>query len=168
MYSLPATGKVKGVYFSLGITPSKDKDLSCVNALCSLLDGAKESAYIAIYSLTEPNILNSLIKAHQRGVDVIIVADYSQSKGKTMKAALQRLEDAGVLVKIAVKQKAFMHNKVTIVDGKFVATGSFNYSKNASVSNDENLVVLEGLDIAEKYFKYVFERVLKKETLVRI
>jgi phosphatidylserine/phosphatidylglycerophosphate/cardiolipin synthase-like enzyme len=167
MYSLPAKGSVKGVYFSLGITPSKDPSLNCAKAICDLLKEAKNSAYIAIYSLTEPSIVQTMIETHKRGVEVAVVCDLTQSQGKTMSKALKQLEEGGITVKVAKKQRACMHNKCAIIDMRIVATGSYNFSKNATKRNDENLVVLEGRDIAEKYYKYVFERVLQKETLVR-
>jgi phosphatidylserine/phosphatidylglycerophosphate/cardiolipin synthase-like enzyme len=165
MYKLPANGSVRAVYFSLGNTPSKSKDLNCVHAICDLFAEAKESAYVAIYSLTEPNIISSIISAHNDGLEIGIVADSSQSKGKTMASAIKRLESARVPVHITEKQKSLMHNKVGIFDMKTVATGSFNWSKNASERNDENLIVIDGADVAEKYYKYVYKRALDNETV---
>lgn len=85
-----------------------------------------------------------------------------------MKKALTRLEEAGVSVKIAKKQKACMYNKVSIFDYKIVATGSYNYTKNGSLKNDENLVIIEGKEIAGQFQKYVFDRVMDNETLFRV
>jgi len=166
-YSLPARGSLKGVYFSLGTTPSDDPELNCAQAVCSLIDNAKNTIRIAIYSLTNQEICTSLIQAHGRGIDVQIVCDLTQSKGKAMKSCLEALESAGITVKVARKQRHAMHNKVIIVDELFVATGSYNYSKNASEKNNENLIVIKGKDVADKFYKYAFLQVLENETLIR-
>ena len=44
-----------------------------------------------------------------------------------------------------------MHHKVIIIDGHTVITGSFNYSKNAAKSNDENIVIIREPTIAALY-----------------
>ncbi|PYR97695.1 MAG: hypothetical protein DMG12_23920 [Acidobacteria bacterium] len=47
----------------------------------------------------------------------------------------------------------FMHNKVMIIDDKVVITGSYNFSENAEL-NDENMLVIESPAIAAAYTKY--------------
>lgn len=167
-YQLPSSGKVKGVFFSLGTTPSEDPALNCAKAICDLLDSTKKTALIAIYSLTNTEIVNALIRAKERGVDVRIVCDLTQSKGASMKKALKSLEEAGILVKIARKQKFCMHNKVGIFDSRIVATGSYNWTFSGSEKNDENLVILEGVKLAGQFEKYVFDRVMDLETLRKL
>jgi phosphatidylserine/phosphatidylglycerophosphate/cardiolipin synthase-like enzyme len=51
------------------------------------------------------------------------------------------------------KERGSMHNKFAIIDGKSVATGSFNYSANANERNDENLVFLHGEKIVLEFQK---------------
>ena len=50
-------------------------------------------------------------------------------------------------------QNDFMHNKVMIIDDKVVITGSYNFSENAEL-NDENMLVIESPAIAGAYDKY--------------
>ena len=38
---------------------------------------------------------------------------------------------------------AIAHNKITIIDESVVVTGSFNYTKQAEISNAENLLILD-------------------------
>ena len=54
--------------------------------------------------------------------------------------------------------KGTMHHKVFIIDGKIVATGSFNPTKNGDIRNDENLVIIHDESIA-KQFLNEFKRV---------
>lgn len=165
--TLKATGIVRGVYFSLGTTPTKDPKFDCATAIIDLFNQAKKTVHIAIYSLTEPDIVDAMIDAHRRGVEVVIVTDNTESKNSYMAAAINKLIQAGVDIRLAVRQTALMHNKITIVDGQTVATGSYNYTQNAELRNDENLIIIDGKDVAADYEKYVFQRILRNETLVR-
>jgi phosphatidylserine/phosphatidylglycerophosphate/cardiolipin synthase-like enzyme len=165
MYKLPATGSVRAVYFSLGGIHSKSPDLNCRDAICDLFAESKESAYIALYSLTDPKLIDSMIGAHDDGLDVGLVADYSQSRGQTMARGIKKLEGAKVPVVITTKLKALMHNKAAIFDMKTVATGSYNWTVNANKRNNENLIIIDGPDVAEKYYQYVYKWTIDNETV---
>ncbi len=95
-----------------------------------------------------------------------IVADKTESKNPNQAAMISKLTQAGVNIRLAVRQKALMHKKVGIFDGQTICTGSFNWTTNAERHNDENLLVADGPDVAGDYEKYVFQRILKNETLV--
>ena len=53
-------------------------------------------------------------------------------------------------------EQDFMHNKVMILDDHLVVTGSFNFSENAEL-NDENLLILNSKQVAAAYTSY-FDR----------
>ena len=46
---------------------------------------------------------------------------------------------------------AIAHNKITVIDGEVVITGSFNFTKAAEEHNAENLLVIRDQGLAEKY-----------------
>jgi len=163
---LPTSGSVRAVYFSLGNTPSKDPQLNCAKAICDLYSASDESVFVSLYSFTEPSIVEAVIAAEKRNVEQTIIIDHMQAQGKANVKVKNMLVDAGVTVIEAVKQKAAMHNKVGIFDMKTVATGSYNWTSNASCHNDENLIVLDGAEIAQVYKKYVIDRILENETLI--
>jgi phosphatidylserine/phosphatidylglycerophosphate/cardiolipin synthase-like enzyme len=50
-------------------------------------------------------------------------------------------------------QQAIANNKVMIIDGETVITGSFNFTKAAEESNAENLLVIRDRKLAERYIK---------------
>ncbi len=168
METLQATGAVRGVFFSLGTTPStNDPKFDCATAVISLFNQVKNTAHVAIYSLTEPDIVNAMIAANKRGVKVAVVADATESKNANHAAMIKKLTQAGIDVRLAVRQTALMHNKVGIFDTQTICTGSFNWTNNAEKNNDENLLVVDGADLAADYEKYVFQRILQNETLIR-
>lgn len=165
--TLQVTGTVRGVFFSLGTTPSNDPRFDCAKAIIDLLNQAKKTVHIAIYSLTESHIADAIIEAHNRGVEIAIVTDATQSKNMNQAAIIKKLAQAGVDIRLTIRQKFLMHNKIAIFDGNTVCTGSFNWTTNAEKHNDENLVVLDGSDIASDYENYVFQRILQNETFPR-
>ena len=54
-----------------------------------------------------------------------------------------------------------MHHKFLVVDRKRVMTGSFNWSLNAMVGNEENVLFIDRQDITERYLS-VFEKLWSK------
>lgn len=65
-----------------------------------------------------------------------------------------------------------MHDKFMVVDGKFVLTGSFNWTFQAGSSNQENVLVVDHPYYCEKYSKefdtlwlnFCKNEVLRRET----
>jgi len=45
------------------------------------------------------------------------------------------------------------HNKIVIIDGGTVITGSFNFSKQAEEKNAENLLVIRDKSLSGKYIE---------------
>jgi len=111
----------------------------CREAVVNTVMTARESVQVQAYVLTDPFIAQALTNAAHRHVAVTVVADLSMlpSSDKT----LRFLKANGVSVFIDGKHR-IAHNKVLIADGKKVLTGSFNYTRAATESNAENLVVL--------------------------
>jgi len=166
---LAARGTVRSVFFSLGTTPSHDPQLDCAKAIIDLFNAAQKTAHVAIFTLTEPRIADAMIAAHKRGVAVAVVADARQSQSPDnpmQKRLIAKLQRAGIVVHLAVKQTALMHNKVGIFDAKTVCTGSFNWTNAAEKRNDENLLIIDGTQVAAAYERFVFQRILTRETLV--
>lgn len=50
-------------------------------------------------------------------------------------------------------EQNFMHNKVMIIDDHLVITGSYNFSENAEL-NDENLLIIDSAQVAAAYTAY--------------
>lgn len=124
--------------------------------LIGVIQGAKETLDVAIYSLTYPDIVAAIRDAHRRGVAVRLLTDRIQASGKTQKEALKLLGSAGIPIKIN-SHSGLMHLKMTVADRQVATTGSFNYSKAASTTNDEMLVVLRD-ETAAASFEEAFER----------
>lgn len=128
----------------------------CDQKLINFLNTAKESLDIAIYSITHAQISTAIVAAHARGVLVRVVVDTTQSKSRSSKVS--ELIKAGIAVKFGPTNSyhRIMHNKYTILDGRLLETGSFNYTSNASYNNFENQVYLSDQQTVKR-FKDSFE-----------
>ncbi len=106
-----------------------------VAALVKLIGSAKSSVRMLAYNFTSQDVAKALIDAEHRGVDVRAVFDKSVPTERN--SALPILEAAGVPYRID-RTHLIAHNKVLLIDGEWVETGSFNYTDNAEHHNGEN------------------------------
>ncbi len=68
------------------------------------------------------------------------------------------LHTSAVVPQLINSIKTFLHDEVF---------GVFHHSLTLEKNNDEKLLVVNGADLAKEYETYVFQRILKNETLVR-
>jgi len=138
--------QVLGTYFS----PKG----GCAERIIYWINRANTSVHVLIYSFTLPNIAEALIDAKNRGVDVKIVFEKEQI---SQYSQYFRLASAGISVRNDTNPD-YMHNKVAIIDGVIVMTGSYNWSSSAENSNNENLIIIKSADVAREY-ETVFYRI---------
>ena len=100
---------------------------------------AKASVLVQAYSFTSAPIAKALLAAHKRGVQVQVILDKSQKSEKYSEADF--LVNVGIPTKIDAKH-AIAHNKIMIIDGQTVISGSFNFTTAAEEHNAENLLVI--------------------------
>ena len=122
----------------------------CTEAIIRELNKAKSTVLVQAYSFTSAPLAKALLNAHKRGVIIEVILDKSQSTQKYSSATF--LYNQGIPVKIDA-QHAIAHNKVMIIDGETVITGSFNFTKAAEENNAENLLVIHDKKLAERYIK---------------
>jgi len=116
-------------------TPGED----CRTNLVALINRAQKTLDIAVYSLTDKTLSEALEEAHARGVKVRILTDRSQAQNKNAK--IYSLYAAGVPIKVHSVHR-LEHNKFVVIDGKYVETGSYNWTNSAADSNSENCLFM--------------------------
>ncbi len=122
----------------------------CTDAIVKELEGAKETVLVQAYSFTSAPIAKALMEAHKRGVKVQVILDKSQWTEKYSSATF--FQNVGIPTFVD-DIHGLAHNKIMVIDGKTVITGSFNFTKAAEESNAENLLVIQDADLAAKYAK---------------
>ncbi len=130
-------------------TPDQD----CSGLVVHEIDGARRQVLVQAYSFTSRAIGDALAAAAQRGVDVRVVVDGSELQdGRRGDSQAPWLARHGVPVLIDTPPDGgIAHSKVLIIDDREVITGSFNFTWAAQHRNAENLVVIEGADVARAY-----------------
>lgn len=119
-----------------------------------VIGSAKHDLRMMGYSFTSPTISAALAKAARSGVDVKLVLDDHGNEGRASKNAMNYVVNAGVQLRTIDKYK-IQHDKVIVVDGQTVETGSFNYTASAAKANSENvLVAWEVPDLAADYLRH--------------
>lgn len=128
------------VYFS----PGGD----CTAAIVGAVDAARESVLVQAYSFTSKPIAAAVLAAHKRGVAVAVILDKSQRTAQYSEADF--FAHAGIRT-LLDGAHAIAHNKVIVIDGATVITGSFNFTKAAEERNAENVLVIQDRELAAKY-----------------
>ncbi len=126
--------------------------------LIALINEAEDYIYFAIYTFTLPSIADALVNAKKRGVDVRGIVDSKQSSNSYGAPIIKTLLDGGVSV-VTEKHASgngIMHLKTLITESAY-ATGSYNWTKSATIINDEVLEI--GTDPA---LRQVYENILKR------
>ena len=137
-------------------------DRSYEEAVIGLLDNAQKSIDISMYSIslgTNTNnpvklLLNDLLEARERGVEVTLYLNtrFKDSKkgGNSFAESLifKKLEKAGVLIHFIPSNRR-LHDKLIVVDSRYVVEGSANWSISALKNNFESSTLIDSSDLAE-------------------
>ena len=130
-------------------------DDEVVDALTGEIAAAESEIRFMSFSFTLDEIGDALLAAAERGVDIQGIFEVRGSE--TEFSEMTRLHCAGLDMR-QDGNNFTMHHKVFIIDEAAVITGSFNFSQNATRSNDENMVIIYDADLAAQYLAE-FERV---------
>jgi phosphatidylserine/phosphatidylglycerophosphate/cardiolipin synthase-like enzyme len=120
----------------------------CTEAVVREVGKARKTVWVQAYSFTSAPIARALVEASRRGVKVRVILDRSQRSERY--TAADFLVHAGIPVYIDARH-AIAHDKVIVIDGRTVLTGSFNFTKSAEENNSENLLVLREPGLASRY-----------------
>lgn len=136
---------------------------SCGDIIVNNITNARDSIYIQAYGFTSEKIIKALIEAKNRGVKIEIILDRSNFNRKILNT-IKQLNQAEIPV-YKDNVKGIAHNKVMIIDGKKVITGSFNFTKNADYRNAENVIIINEKETATRYMHNWSSRLLESERM---
>jgi phosphatidylserine/phosphatidylglycerophosphate/cardiolipin synthase-like enzyme len=104
----------------------------------ALLGSAKRTLDICVFTITDDRISGAVLAAHRRGVKVRIVTD--DEKADDLGSDIAEFKKAGLAVRTD-NSTFHMHHKFALVDGALLLNGSFNWTRSASMNNQENFVI---------------------------
>lgn len=145
--------KVEGVEVEVWFAPDDHPG----RTLAERVQEARERVDFLAYTLTRDDLRDAMIEAAQRGVQVRGVFDAEQSDaGGNDYTALRR---AGLDVRLD-GNPGLMHEKVLVIDGEMVVAGSYNFTRSADETNDENLLIFHSSELAKRFdeeFRRIYE-----------
>ena len=151
--------QINGTKLSVFFSP---QDKTIRNNIIPLVNNASKYIYIPTFVLTHQELSQALINAKNRGVDIKIIIDGTNSNQKHTKHHI--LRDAGIKIKTE-NYAGKMHMKTMIIDDKYTITGSMNFSNSGENRNDENLIIIENRSLAEfnkDFFNYLWIKIPEK------
>lgn len=140
--------------YSVCFTPGQN----CTSEIVGAIHQAKRSILVQAYSFTSAPIAKALVQAKSKGVDVRVILDKSQRSQKY--SSYRFFTNQGVPVWID-DRVAIAHNKVMVLDGETVITGSFNFTKAAQNKNAENVLIIKDSGLASAYAANWWRRIGK-------
>ena len=111
----------------------------CLRRIIGLIEGARQHIEVCVFTITDDRIAEALLAAHRRGVRLRVISDVM--KTMDLGSDIARLGEAGIAVALDTPDK-YMHHKFALFDGRLLTTGSYNWTRSAASSNDENLIVI--------------------------
>ena len=128
-------------------------------AVLSQIEGAQDEILVAMYSMyvrygevdnPAMRLVDSLVAAKARGVDVRVFLDRYAAGGRVSKGnddVYRIFKDSGVEVWF-VKPELKLHYKLIVIDGKVVVDGSANWTQKALTENFESAQIFRGEEFA--------------------
>jgi phosphatidylserine/phosphatidylglycerophosphate/cardiolipin synthase-like enzyme len=114
------------------------------------LEEAQKSIYFMAFSFTDERMGRVIVDKAKAGVKVGGVFEKRGSDTKDSEYGLLHDSKLDVLVD---GNPYILHHKVFIIDEQVVVLGSFNFSKSADTSNDENVLIVHDPGLAARYLE---------------
>lgn len=141
---VPAASVTPGAAVAVCFAPEED----CVAFAVDAINRAERQILVNAYGLTKGSgIVEALIRAKQRNVDVELIADKTTPCERG--SGIEPLARAGVPIWID-RGVRIAHSKAMTIDRKVVLTGSMNFTSGAG-QNSENVALISSETVAAAY-----------------
>lgn len=139
---------------AIGSSPD-DRYSAIYLTLVAAITHAQKQVYITnAYFVPDPQLVEALLDAARRGVDVRLIlpgTTDARAVGYAARSHYQELLAGGV--KIYERQSALLHAKTAVIDGVWTCVGSANLDWRSAVDNDEVNAVILGQEFAQQMIK---------------
>jgi phosphatidylserine/phosphatidylglycerophosphate/cardiolipin synthase-like enzyme len=125
--------------------------------IARLTQAARTIDFMA-FAFTDEQIGATVLERAQSGV--VVRGVFETTHADSTLSQYGKLKRAGLDVRLD-GNPFLMHHKVFIVDSKTVIFGSFNFSRSAEEENDENLLIIDDIPLAQAFateFARVYEQ----------
>jgi phosphatidylserine/phosphatidylglycerophosphate/cardiolipin synthase-like enzyme len=149
--ALPASWVASGAAIAVCFAPEED----CAAFAARAIDNAEREILVGAYGLTTgAGIVEALVRAKDRGVDVRLIADKTTPCERA--SGIEPLAVAGVPIWID-RDVRVAHAKTMVIDGAVTLMGSMNWTRGAA-ANSEDLNLVSSSEVAAAYAAHWRER----------
>ncbi|WP_168210590.1 phospholipase D-like domain-containing protein [Persicimonas caeni] len=121
------------------------------------IDEAKNTLDVCIYGFSKQNIIDAVIRAYDRGVEVRVAGDARHLQYRAH--GYEALVDRQIPMQVG-NQFHIMHNKFFIIDDRFVWVGTGNITSTGFGRNNNNWVYIDSEPVAAD-FKAEFDQMFE-------
>lgn len=120
-------------------------------SIIDAINSAEKTLMVKMFLFSDPDLMNALIKARQRGVHVRVMLNPARRNGETENQQTHRvLEAAGIEVKDTNPNFVLTHEKSMVVDDKIAFVKSLNWeTKNLTETRDYAIVTSNKHEVEE-------------------
>lgn len=123
-------------------------DPKAVERLITLINSAKKSIRIAMFTWTRRDLAQAVIQSALRGVKVEVILDRNASKGSSKKIAKLLYREN---IPIATNtDNGLLHHKLMLIDTQTLVNGSANWTKAAFTVNHDCFMILNQLNAEQQ------------------
>ena len=131
---------------------------ACAFKITSLIQRARSSIEVCVFTITDDRISSALIDAGKRKIKIRVISDDDKSMDRG--SDIRRIANSGIEVRTD-NSSAHMHHKYAMFDGKWLLTGSYNWTRSAANENEENIIVTNDANLVDE-FQTHFEDLWKR------
>jgi phosphatidylserine/phosphatidylglycerophosphate/cardiolipin synthase-like enzyme len=135
------------VYFS---EPGRDEysmiDKKVDDELVRLIDNAERYVYLAVYNFNKTSVVNAILRAYERNLDVRVVGDIDEF----YTSGYQTMYFNNINMTLG-NASGIQHNKFAVVDDRYVFMGTGNISETDMVRNNNNWYIIENAQLVKLY-----------------
>ncbi|MCB1200423.1 MAG: lamin tail domain-containing protein [Leptospiraceae bacterium] len=114
--------------------------------LVDIIDRAEKSVYLAVYNFNKQSIIDAILRAHLRNLDVRVIGDIDEFYTLGYQVMQQQRVNM-----ILGNSSGIQHNKFAVVDEKYVFMGTGNLSSTDMDRNNNNWYIIESETMAKIY-----------------
>ncbi|MBA3603509.1 MAG: phosphatidylserine/phosphatidylglycerophosphate/cardiolipin synthase family protein [Parachlamydiaceae bacterium] len=138
-------------------------DAFAVARLKKLIQGAKKSIRIAMFTWTRHDLAQEVINANNRGIKVEVAIDKKSADG-CGKLVVDMLLKGKINLRLSAGAP-LLHHKGMVIDGTTLVNGSANWTKAAFTSNDDCFIVVYPLLETQRcYLNKMWNRIIADST----
>lgn len=151
----PAPSDWYQVYFTDPTCPPEEERTGGIDEIIAAdILTAKETVDVAAFEMDSQPIINALIEVRKRGVAVRFATDDEHNPAETT----NRLRRNSISV-VEDKRSGLMHDKIIIIDGRYLWMGAMNFTLNDVYCNNNNTVRWDSPELAANYTLEIDEMV---------